>query len=132
MNDVKPYLEKLLQQNGIQIENRHSTIFEAFTKEEESIISFNLIRKTQLHMIEKWKEKIQIEEIKTKHIIVSNGTVGKQYDFILDFKNNLISGLGEYKIELDENIGITLTPKRIDFLEFQKKQENILFCFSLN
>jgi serine/threonine protein phosphatase PrpC len=133
MKDVKPYLEKLLQQNGIQIENRHSTIFEAFTKEEESIISFNLIRKTQLHMIEKWKEKIQIEEIKTKHIIVSNGTVGKQYDFILDFKNNLISGLGEYKIELDENIGITFNAEENRFFGIPKEagEHTILFLFKL-
>ena len=85
MSELKPYFEQLLQKHRINVEKHHIPLFDAFVNEESIIESFNLIRNTQLTMIDKWKEKTQIEDIKAKQIVLSNGTVGKPYEFTLDF-----------------------------------------------
>lgn len=109
MSELKPYLEQLLQKHGITVGKHHTHLFDDFLIEESVVESYNLIRNTQQNMINKWKERTIIEDIKAKHIVLSNGTVGKPYEFILDFAQLNLTDIGDYDIEPDEKIGITFT-----------------------
>lgn len=107
MSEFKPYFEQLLQKHRISVAKHHISLFDAFVHEESIVESFNLIRNTQLAMIDKWKEKTQIEDIKAKQIPLSNGTVGKPYEFTFDFAQLNFSDIGDYNIEFDEKVGLS-------------------------
>lgn len=107
MSELKPYFEQLLQKHRVNVAKHHIPLFDAFVNEESIVESFNLIRNTQLNMIDKWKEKTQVEDIKAKQIPLSNGTVGKPYEFTFDFAQLNFSDIGDYNIEIDEKVGLT-------------------------
>lgn len=107
MQQLKDYTKRLLEGNKINVEKHHLTLFDAFLTEESVVTAFNLIQTTQTFMIDKWKEKTQIEDIKTKQIVLANGTVGKPYEFVLDFSQLKFTDIGDYKIEIDEKVGVT-------------------------
>lgn len=109
MSEIKPYIEQLLQKFRVNIEKHHIPLFDAFVKDESVIESFNLIKNTQVAMIDKWKEKTQVEDIKAKQIVLSNGTVGKPYEFIFDFAQLKLNDIGDYNVEADEKIGIAFS-----------------------
>jgi len=109
MSEIKPYIEQLLQKFRVNIEKHHLPLFDAFLKDESVIESFNLIKNTQVAMIDKWKEKTQVEDIKAKQIVLSNGTVGKPYEFIFDFAQLKLNDIADYNVEADEKIGIVFS-----------------------
>jgi serine/threonine protein phosphatase PrpC len=128
MSDFKPYLEQLLVKHRINVSKHHIPLMDSFVKDELNIESFNLIRKAQLTMIDKWKEKTQIEDIKTKLIVLNNGTVGKPYEFILDFAKLELSDLGDYELEFDKDIGVVFTKEENKLSGVLKKAgEHILY-----
>lgn len=112
MSEFRPYFEQLLQKHRVNVEKHHLHLFDAFVKDESIIDSFNIIINTQLTMIDKWKEKTQIEDIKTKQIVLSNGTVGKPYEFTFDFANLKLTEMGDYNIEIDEKIGLAFNKEQ--------------------
>ncbi|MBK7969600.1 MAG: hypothetical protein IPK08_11965 [Bacteroidetes bacterium] len=77
-----------------------------------------LIQNTQSKMMDSWKERTQIEDIKSKQLALTNGTVGKSYEFIFDFTEHKFSEIGDYYVEIDESIG----------LKFEKNQIKYLVC----
>ena len=107
MSAFKPYFEQLLQKHRINIEKHHIPLFDAFVNEESILESFEQIRNIQLTMIDKWKEKTQIEDIKAKQIVLANGTVGKPYEFTLNFSQFKFTELGDYNIDIDDKVGLT-------------------------
>jgi len=109
MRELKPYIEQLLQKHRVNVAKHHIPLFDAFVNDESIVESFNLIRNTQLTMIDKWKEKIQVEDIKAKQIPLSNGTVGKPYEFVFDFSQLNFTDIGDYNIEIDEKVGVTFS-----------------------
>ncbi len=133
MSEFKPYLDQLLQKHKINIEKHHTPLFDAFLQDEKIIESFNLIKNLQLAMIEKWKEKTQIEDIKSKRIVLTNGTVGKAYEFTLDFLQLNFTELGDYNIEIDEKIGVTFnkTENKISGVLKEAGEHTLLFNFKL-
>jgi len=133
MSEFKPYLEQLLHKHRINVEKHHIPLFDAFVQDEKIIESFNLIRNTQLTMIDKWKEKTQIEDIRTKQIVLSNGTVGKPYEFVFDFAQLKLSDLGDYNVEIDEKIGVTFskTDNKISGVLKEAGEHPLLFNFKL-
>lgn len=116
MNETKTYLEQLLQKYKISLEKHHTVLLEPFANDEFIIKSYNSIKNTQQVMIDKWKEKTQIEDVKVKQIVLTNGTVNKDYEFVFDFEQlKLADIIGDYNIEADEKIGI----------EFSKEENKI-------
>lgn len=107
MQQHKDYIKRLLEGNKVNIEKHHLALFDDFLKDNNIVEAFNLIQNTQKAMIDKWKEKTQIEDIKTKQIALSNGTVGKSYEFIFDLVQLKLADIGDYYLEIDEKIGVT-------------------------
>lgn len=112
MQQNKDYIKRLLEGNKINVEKHHLTLFDDFLKDNSVIEAFNLIQNTQTKMIENWKEKTQIEDIKTKQIILSNGTVGKSYEFTFDFAQLKLTDIGDYSIEIDQKVGLTFNKEQ--------------------
>jgi serine/threonine protein phosphatase PrpC len=106
MSELKSYFEQLFSKHRVNIEKQHLPFLDSFVNEKPIVESFNLIRNTQLAMIDKWKEKIKIEEIKAKQIVLPNGTVDKPYHLTLDFSQLKLTEIGDYNIEIDEKIGL--------------------------
>ena len=133
MSALKPYFEQLLQKHKINVEKHHIPLFDAFVNEESNVEAFNLIRNTQLTMIDKWKEKTQIEDIKAKQIVLANGTVGKPYEFTLDFSQLKFTDLGDYNIEIDEKVGVTFNKaeNKISGVLKEAGEHTLLFNFKL-
>ncbi len=133
MSALKPYFEQLLQRHKINVEKHHIPLFDAFVNEESNVEAFNLIRNTQLTMIDKWKEKTQIEDIKAKQIVLSNGTAGKPYEFTLNFSQLKFTDLGDYNIEIDEKVGVTFNKaeNKISGVLKEAGEHTLLFNFKL-
>lgn len=133
MSEIKPYIEQLLQKFRVNIEKHHIPLFDAFVKDESVIESFNLIKNTQVAMIDKWKEKTQVEDIKAKQIVLSNGTVGKPYEFTFDFIQLKLNDIGDYHVEADEKIGITFSKdeNKISGVLQEAGEHNLTFNFKL-
>lgn len=116
INEVKTYLEQLLQKHKISMEKHHTVLLEPFANDEFITNAYNSIKNTQQAMIDKWKEKTQIEDIKVKQISLANGTANKPYEFVFDFEQLKFSGIiGDYNIVADEKTG----------LEFHKEENKI-------
>lgn len=111
MSEFKPYFEQLLVKHRINVEKQHLHLFDSFIKDESIVESFNLIRNTQQTMIDKWKEKTQIEDIKAKQIPLTNGMAGQPYEFVFDFDHLKVNNIGDYTVDIDENIGLTFDKK---------------------
>ncbi len=106
MSQIKGYLEQILQKNKLNIEKHHIKLFDDFSKDIKIIEALNTIQKAQNYMIDKWKEKTLIEDIQASHIVLSNGTVGKPYEYTIDFSQLKLSEISDYNLEVDEKIGV--------------------------
>jgi len=107
MNQLKVYLEQLFHTHKINVENHHLPLLDDFMKDNQIVEAFNNIRKTQTNMVDMWKEKTQIEDIISLQIALTNGTVGKPYEYTFDFSQLKLSDIGDYNLEFDNKVGIT-------------------------
>jgi len=107
MNDIRGYFEQLMQKRKVVVEKHHSSLIDGFVNDEAIISAFNSIKNTQQAMIDKWKEKTQIEDIKSKQIVLTNGTVGRQYEFALDV-TQVSDIIGDYYLSSSEETGLDL------------------------
>jgi len=110
MAELKSYIQQLLQKNKINIEKNHQSLLGDFVKNEIIIEAYNQIKNVQQTMLDKWKEQTQIEYVKAKQIVLSNGMVNKPYEYVFDLEqlgfNEII---GDYNIETDEKNSISFS-----------------------
>jgi len=110
MTELKSYIQQLLQRDKIDVERHHLHLLDAFADNEAAIEIYNQIKNAQQIMLDKWKEQTQIEDVKTKQIALSNGTVNKPYEFVFDFKQLKFTDIiGDYHVEADEKTGINFS-----------------------
>lgn len=133
MSDFKKYFERLLQGHGVHVEKRHFHLFDTFLEEESIVNEFHLIRKTQQTMIDKWKEKIAIDDIKTKQIALSNGTVGRPYEFVFNLEQLGFTVVGDFYVEIQETVGVTFNKeeKSISGVLKEAGEHRLIFNFKL-
>lgn len=133
MSEFKPYFEQLLQKHRINVEKHHLHLFDAFVNEESIIESFNVIRNTQLTMLDKWKEKTQIEDIKAKQIPLPNGMAGQPYEYVFDFALLKFNDIGDYTIDIDEKVGLTFikAENKISGVLKEGGEHTLIFNFKL-
>ncbi len=133
MQQYKDYIKRLLEGNKVNVEKHHLTLFDDFLKDNNIVEAFNLIQNTQTTMIDKWKEKTQIEDIKTKQIALVNGTVGKPYEFIFDFAQLKLTDIGDYNLEIDEKVGVTFNKaeNKVSGVLKEAGEHTLIFSFKL-
>ncbi len=106
MNQHKLFFEQLLKKHNVHVEKRHLHLLDNFLKENSIVEAFNIIQNTQTAMVDNWKEKTKIEDIKAKQIILPNGTVGKSYDYVFDLVKLGLTEVGEYNLAIDDKTGL--------------------------
>lgn len=107
MSTLKSYFEQLFKIKSINIDKGHLALFDRFLQDRDVEAAFTSIQNIQTCMTAKWKEIVKIEEIQSKQLVLTNGTVGKAYEFFFDFSQKIFSDIGEFSLEFDEKIGIT-------------------------
>jgi serine/threonine protein phosphatase PrpC len=86
MHETKNYLQKLFAASNINIAAKRATMFEAFAAEQENINAVNQILQNQKNMMEKWKLRTRIIDVKEQNVSIPNATVGKAYTAKLNFE----------------------------------------------
>lgn len=85
MSYTKDYIEKLFTGNNIALNHKNKEIFEKFIIDEEIIQAVELISNQQKSIMENWRIRESINDIKNNQVQIPNGTVGKSYDYKFDF-----------------------------------------------
>lgn len=85
MSYTKEYLEKLFTGNNISLNQKNKEIFEKFIIDKEIIQLVEMIFNQQKSIMENWRIRESINDIKNNQVQIPNGTVGKVYDYKFDF-----------------------------------------------
>lgn len=130
---VKSYLEQLLKKHNINVEKHHVSLFDEFIKDNTIVEAFNGIQNSQTIMVNTWKEKSKIEDIKSKQIVLPNGTVGKPYEFVFDFTKLGLIDIGEFEFSMDEKLGIAFSKEenKISGVLKEQGEHSMLLKFKL-
>ncbi|WP_337044932.1 PP2C family serine/threonine-protein phosphatase [Emticicia sp. 17c] len=119
MSDFKTYIQALFHKSGIQVPSNKSIFFDKFLEDDENISLFTQIKETQQMLVDKWKIKARVDDIKMQPINIPNATAGKAYSVKLetekwnwqDLTHIEFEGLTDVGLEYDrENKYITGTP----------------------
>ncbi|MCO5240086.1 MAG: protein phosphatase 2C domain-containing protein [Chitinophagaceae bacterium] len=134
MTELKSYIQQLLQKYRIDVAINHLPLIDAFADNETAIEAYSQIKNAQKAMLDKWKEQTQIEDIKSRQIVLSNGTVNKPYEFVLNFEQLKFTDIiGDYNIEAYEKAGITFSKEenKISGIPKEAGEHILLFNFKL-
>jgi hypothetical protein len=82
----KDYISSLLNKRGIIVRENQKDFFDVFVIEEQNIELVNKINEYQKTIMNKWEIQSRIEDIKRMNFPIQNGTVGKEYKSLIDFK----------------------------------------------
>jgi hypothetical protein len=116
MQEVKTYIQSLFAAKGIEVSSKHSSLFEDFILQQDSIDAVKHIIENQNSLMDKWKIKNRISDILSQQIVIPNGTIGKPYVGHINFeKQNLTDLIFEQFEGLDE-IGLSFN-KTSDCIE---------------
>jgi len=126
-------MEQLLKNKNINVSSEHLPLFEEFIKDNSIVESFNIIQKHQTDMLDSWKEKSKIEDIKAMQLVLPNGTVGKPYEFVFDLSKPGLNDIGDYDVIIDDKIGIAFSKEnnKISGTLKEAGEHKILFNFKL-
>jgi hypothetical protein len=106
MSDTKKYVQALLELYKLKIDTKRVSLFEDFIKEEYTINTVNNIIEKQQMLTGKWKIKNRIADIQQQNVAIPNGTVGKQYEALIDFQKNGWDDLTFCSLEGLDDIGL--------------------------
>ena len=106
MSETKSYIQKLLAGNNILIANNRAHLFEEFVNQEDSINAVKTILENQKYLMANWNLKTRIADIVQQHIVIPNGTVGKEYEAKLDFQKLNWNDIISYELENLDFIGL--------------------------
>lgn len=132
-NEFKPYLEQLIRKNGQEIKASQLSLLDEFVNDEKLLEAFIQIKTNQKTMLEKWKERTQIEDIKSKQIVLTNGTVGRAYDYVFDIKQLTLLGLGDYDVVINPVVGVSFdkTDNKISGTLMEAGEHILIMSFRL-
>lgn len=102
----KDYISSLLNKRGIIIRENQKDFFDAFVFDEQNIELVNKINEYQKIIMNKWEIQSRIEDIKRMNFPIQNGTVGKEYKSLIDFKSLGLSDLIHEEFIGLEEIGL--------------------------
>lgn len=102
----KDYISSLLNKRGIIVRENQKDFFDDFVFDEQNIELVNKINEYQKMIMNKWEIQSRIEDIKRMNFPIQNGTVGKEYMSLIDFKSLGLSDLIHEEFIGLEEIGL--------------------------
>lgn len=107
MSKTKEYVGKLFNANNIVLNSNKEQFFENFITQDEIILSVDLISQHQIKIMENWRIKESIYDIINNQIQITNGTVGKDYKFKVDFNKLNWTTIVFFEFEGLEKVGLS-------------------------
>lgn len=104
--EVREYINSLLTKKGFNLNGISEEHLNKFSLEEENIELVNQIFENQNSIMKKWKINERVNDIKQMIFPIQNGTIGKTYLSVIDFKKLDLSDLIDEKFEGLEEIGL--------------------------
>ena len=106
MSKTREYIDKLFHFNNISLTANKDKVFEDFIIDQETIDSVELIVENQKKLMEKWKIIESINDITNNQVQIPNGTVGKLYEYQLDFTKLNWENITFLELEGLEQVGL--------------------------
>jgi len=103
----KQYISSLLRSWKLEIPSKQTEFFEAFLDEAEIESSYNQITASAKFIMENWKERSLIEDIRTRLIQLPNATVGKPYSYTFSLAKMGLQDIAYFELAQFERIGLT-------------------------
>lgn len=125
----KSYLKLLFEKYKIPVSESQMIKFDEFISSPEVKILTDIITKSQDEIMDKWQLLNRIDDIKTQHIPIPNGTVGKEYYKQLDFGALNLMDLEEIKMEGVEEIGLEFDVDEMTIKGMPTKSGNLKLQF---
>jgi serine/threonine protein phosphatase PrpC len=91
MSTTTKFLRSLLEHKGISILSKQEQLLSILGNTQEIIDAVQIIDQKQNDMINMWNRRVKIEEVKSAHLSITNGTVGKPYEYKFDFSKEPLS-----------------------------------------
>lgn len=105
------FLKQFLLKNFGEIKKEHSELFSNFVNDEQVEDAFNTIKSKQQFIMTQWEERRAVEEIKSKQIVLPNGTVGKPYTYTFDFNKYQFAEIAHFELAGHESVGLSFSPE---------------------
>jgi CTP synthase (UTP-ammonia lyase) len=106
MSEIKPYIQKLFNANGINVSTTRQVLFEEFVKATECEEAVNTIVQKQNQIMEKWRIQNRIADIIARQVVIPNATIGKVYEAKIDFQKLNLTDLIFERFEGLEEMGL--------------------------
>jgi len=100
------FVEALLRHKGLQVSEKQLALFDQFVAQQHIEAAVQLIIKTQIDIVESWKETSFINDILQKHIMLPNAKVNKAYNFTFDPVTLGLQELGDFEWSIPEGVGL--------------------------
>lgn len=107
MAEIKSYIQKLFNANGIIVSANRLMLFDEFVKTTECEEAVKSIIEKQNQIMDKWRIKNRIADILSQQIVIPNATCGKPYEAKIDFQKLNLSDLIYERFEGLDEIGLT-------------------------
>ncbi len=109
MSQVKEYTLALFGKYKITVAKHHAILLDAYVNDEATVAAYQSILKAQQTMLDLWKQKALVEDVKALHVVLPNGMAGKNYTFTFDFSKEPLSEIGDYELLVPEQTGLTFS-----------------------
>lgn len=133
MEETRIYIENLFSGKGIAIPDNLRSVFNEFTLEAENVKCVSQIQSNQNYLMNKWKIRARIDEIKAVPFKIPNGTENKQYSAIIDYDGLGLSDLSTKDFKGLEDIGLRYNFETgiIEGIPSKKGDFKITFIFNV-
>ncbi|MCW3093034.1 MAG: hypothetical protein JWP81_4103 [Ferruginibacter sp.] len=98
MSEIKSYIKNLLVRRQIIVAEDRRKLFEDFVANETNCTAVQQILDIQKMLMDKWELQNRIADIQQQPVSIPNGTVGKRYEAILDFKKLGWDDIAQYEL----------------------------------
>ncbi|TND08562.1 MAG: hypothetical protein FD123_2066 [Bacteroidetes bacterium] len=102
----KDYIKRLLASKRMEIPQKQADFFDRFVDDAEILNHYQSINNAARNIMDTWKERSVIEDIRTKHIQLPNATVGKPYSFEFSLAKMGLQHIEEFEIDGFSELGL--------------------------
>jgi serine/threonine protein phosphatase PrpC len=107
MDKVKSYVEQILYNGSVTIQENRKRLFDQFCTDPNIESSINNIFKIQAMVMKGWELTQRISDLKDQSFLFPNASVGKYYEYHLDFGKLQIQDICDLKFNGLDEIGLT-------------------------
>ncbi len=107
MTETKHYVKRLFEANAINITLQRNNLYDDFVNNSNTVEKVEAILNNQNAIMKEWKIISEIADMLSSSVQIANGTVGKNYEFKVDFSNNGWENISYLEIEGLQDFGLT-------------------------